>query len=106
MTMASEARPVRNGVLYLGSVLFRRLGLLIVALGLVRYGLTVRQARMPHETVATIEDAYAGRGVCVAQKLEVFRVLNFRLLKGMSDEDIRAEHARQCEGPNTVKGNI
>jgi hypothetical protein len=106
MTMASETRPVRSGVLYLGSMLFRRLGLLIIALGLVRWGLTVMQAHMPHETVATIENAYAGRGVCVAQKLEVFRVLNFRLPKGVSDEEIRAEHARQCEGPNTVQGPI
>jgi hypothetical protein len=38
MTMASETRPVRSGVLYLGSMLFRRLGLLIIALGLVRWG--------------------------------------------------------------------
>jgi hypothetical protein len=87
-------------------MLLRRVGLLIVALGLLRYGLAIGQAYMPHETVATIESAYGGPGVCVAQKLEVFRILSFRRLKGMSEEEIRAEHARQCEGPNTVKGNI
>jgi hypothetical protein len=27
-------------------------------------------------------------------------------LQGHVREEIRAEHARQCEGPNTVKGNI
>jgi hypothetical protein len=106
MAMASEAKPARGGALYLLSMLVRRVGLLILALGLVRYGLTVGQAYMPHETVASIESAYAGAGVCVAQKLEVFRILSFRRLKGMSEEEIRAEHARQCEGPNTVKGNI
>jgi len=52
-----------SGILFLGSMLFRRLGLLIIALGLVRWGLTVMQVmHMPYETVATIENAYAGRG--------------------------------------------
>jgi hypothetical protein len=106
MTIATESAPPSRGVLYLGAMLLRRLGLLIVVLGALRYGLAAAQAYMPYETVASIESGYAGRGVCVAQKFEVFRVLSFRLLKGMSEEELRAEHARQCEGPNTVKGNI
>jgi hypothetical protein len=106
MTIATESAPPSRGVLYLGAMLFRRLGLLIVALGLVRYGVTVGQAYMPYETVATIERAYAGRGVCVARRLEIFRILSVQRGQDMSEEEIRAEHARQCEGPNTVIGNI
>ncbi len=106
MATAFEAKPARGGVLRLVSMLVRRVGLLIVALGLVRFGLAVVQAYMPHETVASIQSAYGGPGVCVAQKFEVFKVLSFRRLKGMSEEELRAEHARQCEGPNSVKGNI
>lgn len=106
MTAASEARPGRSGILYLGSMLLRRLGLLIVALGALLYGLTFVHAAMPHETVASIENGYAGIGTCVAQRLELFKLFNSRRLAGMSEEQILAEHARQCEGPKTVKGDI
>jgi hypothetical protein len=103
MTAAPVARP---GALSLVAMLLRRLGLLVVVLGAVRYGLTFVHASMPHETVASIESGYAGHGVCVAQRLELFKILNAQRLRGMSEEEIRAEHARQCEGPNTVKGDI
>src|SRR5262245_9242530 len=103
MTAAPGAGP---GALSLIAMLLRRLGLLVLALGAVRYGLTYEQAHMPHETVATIESGYAGAGVCVAQQLELFKIFNAQRLRGMSEDEIRAEHARQCEGPDTVKGNI
>jgi hypothetical protein len=100
------ARSKRGAILYLGAMLLRRLGLVAIALAAVRYGLTLKQAHMPHETVATIERAYAGPGVCVARKLELFKIFNAQRLKGLSEDEIRAEYARQCDGPETVSGNI
>ena len=42
----------------------------------------------------------------MAQRLELFKIFNAQRLRGMSEEEIRAEHARQCAGPDTVKGDI
>jgi hypothetical protein len=60
---------VRRGTgLYLSGMLLRRRGLLVVAFGALRYGLSFVHAGMPHETVATIERAWAGHGTCVARR--------------------------------------
>src|SRR5262245_18161113 len=103
----SDPTPVRRGTtLYFSGMLLRRLGLLIVAFGALRYGLTFVGAGMPHETVATIERARAGRGTCVAQKYEVFKLFNLRRFKDVPEDQIRAEHARQCAGPDVAVGDI
>lgn len=86
--------------------MFRRLGLFVIALGAARYGLAALQANMPHETVATVERAYADRNSCVAQEFNVFRILNGPRLKGMSLEEVQAAYERQCEGAQSVGGNI
>lgn len=101
-----EIKPRPGGVLHLVSTIFRRLGLFVIALGVLRYGVAALQANMPHETVATVESAYAGRNTCVAQEFTVFKILNAPRLKGMSDEEIEAAYERQCEGANSVGGNI
>src|SRR5262245_14997596 len=104
---ASDPAPVRRGTgLYFSGMLLRRFGLLIVAFGALRYGLSFVEAGMPHETVATIERARAGRGTCVAQKYEVFKLLNLRRFKDVPEDEIRAEHARQCAGPDAAVGDI
>jgi len=104
---ASDPAPVRRGTgLYLSGVLLRRLGLLVVVFGALRYGLSFMHAGLPHETVATIESAWAGHGTCVAQQYEVFKLFNLRRFKDMPEEEIRAEHARQCAGPDAVVGDI
>ena len=109
----SDPAPVRRGtvlhlttVLHLSGMLLRRLGLLIVAFGALRYGLSIVDAGMPHETVATIERARAGRGTCVTQKYEVFKLFNLRRFKDVPEDEIRAEHARQCAGPDAAVGDI
>src|SRR5262245_22618054 len=109
----SDPAPVRRGtvlhlttVLHLSGMLLRRLGLLIVAFGALRYGLSFVDAGMPHETVATIERARAGRGTCVTQKYEVFKLFNLRRFKDVPEDEIQAEHARQCAGPDAAVGDI
>jgi hypothetical protein len=42
----------------------------------------------------------------VAQQYEVFKLFNLRRFKAMPEEEIRAEHARQCAGPDAVVGDI
>jgi hypothetical protein len=96
----------RGAGVYLGGMLLRRLGLLILAFGALRYGLSFVHASMPHETVATIERAWAGRGTCVAQQYEVFKLFNLRRFKDMPEDEIRAEHARQCAEPDAAVGDI
>src|SRR5262245_56142871 len=104
---ASDPTPVRRGTgLYLSGMLLLRLGLLIVAIGALRYGLSFVHAGMPHETVATIERAWAGHGTCVAQQYAVFKLLNLPRFKDMPEDEIRAEHARQCAGPDAAVGDI
>src|SRR5262245_62931002 len=104
---ASDPAPVRRAAgLYLIGMLLRRLGLLIVAFGALRYGLSFMHASMPHETVATIESAWAGRGTCVAQKYELFKLFNLHRFKDVPEDEIRAEHARQCAGPRAAVGDI
>ncbi len=104
----STSVPAPRGTvaLYFGGMLLRRVGLLIVAIGALRYGLTFVHAGMPHETVATIESAWAGRGTCVAREYKVFKAFNVLRFKDMPEEEIRAEHARQCADPKAPVGDV
>src|SRR5258705_12829420 len=106
--MSAPATPRQRGAgLYLLSMLLRRLGLIAIVLGAVRYGLTALQVNMPYETVATIESAHVfGRAVCVASEFKVFKLMNAYRLKDMSEDQIRAAHERQCEGATTGGAHV
>lgn len=93
--------------LYLISATLRYLGLLVVVLAGVRYGLTMMQASLPQETVASIDLAWLrGSAPCIASDLKVFTLLHQQRLKGLSEEQILREHALQCEGATTAGSNV
>lgn len=107
-TMTDPGQPSRSQQwLYLIALTLSRLGLLVLVLGAVRYGLTLMQANLPHETVATIDRTWLrGSGGCIANDLALFKLLHSRRLKGLSEDDIRTEHARQCAGASTSGSNV
>lgn len=105
---APVGKPLSNALawLYLVSAVARRLGALVAVLALLRYGVTLHQAQLQHETVASIERMWVSGTACLATSLELFKLLHGQRLKGRSEEEIVAEHDRQCEGRSTFGSNV
>jgi hypothetical protein len=105
---AGVGKPASNALawLYLVSAVARRLGMLVAVLALLRYGVTLHQAGLQHETVASVDRAWVNGTACLATSLELFKLLHEPRLKGKSEEEIVAEHGRQCAGGSTSGSNV
>lgn len=107
MTDAVQPPSRSQQWLYLISLTLRRLGLLVLVLGALRNGLTLLQSNLQHETVATIDRAWLrGTAPCIARDLELFKLVHAQRLKGLSEDQVRAEHAKQCAGISTGGSNV
>lgn len=104
--MGEDQQPTGRAWLYLVSATLRQLGLLAVALVLVRLGNVMFQAHLENETVATIENIWVHGSACLAQDPALFRMLHGARLKGKSEAEIAAEYERQCADSSTSGANV
>lgn len=103
---AMEQKLSAMGWLYVVSGTLSRLGAFVAVLALARLGVVLLQASLQHETVATVERAWVSGSACVASSIQLFRLLHAQRLKGLSDDEIAAEHDRQCAGKSTSGANV
>lgn len=103
---ATEQKLSAMGWFYVVSATLSRLGAFVAVLALARLGVVLLQANLQHETVATVERAWVSGSACVASSLPLYKLLHAQRLKGLSDEEIAAEHDKQCAGKSTSGANV